>query len=44
MRYVVPRGNTVLHVGDRLSLFAAPAGRATLEALLASEVTTASDG
>jgi H+/Cl- antiporter ClcA/CBS domain-containing protein len=41
---VVPRGNTVLQIGDRLSLFAAPAGRATLEALLASEVTTASDG
>jgi CIC family chloride channel protein len=37
-RVIVPRGDVVLRVGDRLTIFAAPSGRAELETLLASRV------
>jgi CIC family chloride channel protein len=37
-RVIVPRGDVVLRVGDRLTIFAAPTGRTELETLLASRV------
>ena len=37
-RLVVPRGDVVLAVGDRLTIFAAPESRPALEVLLASRV------
>lgn len=37
-RVIVPRGDVVLEVGDRLTVYSAPAAREALEALLASEV------
>ncbi len=37
-RVIVPRGDVRLEVGDRLTVFSAPAAREALEALLASEI------
>lgn len=37
-RVIVPRGDVRLEVGDRLTVFSAPAARSDLEALLAAEI------
>jgi CIC family chloride channel protein len=37
-RLIVPRGDVVVHAGDRLTIFAAPHARGQLETLLASRV------